>query len=189
MTVQADPTLQILPESTRDGDDDSEVGGGYAYAYSEDGDPAVTTYNGEKINQGKRVSGGATGTSNGTSAPNFHTVYRKKSVHDRASPVRFFTTRHTPGSRIRNAITGNIEHARVGSYEEHQYFKVGLSTGELGPDAYGTHLYYDTPDQYERHFGFRLSPEVVAKWYDNFAQAQIQAQSLAQSQVQNTIVR
>jgi hypothetical protein len=78
-----------------------------------------------------------------------------------------------------------MEHARVGSIEEHQYFKVGLSTGELENDTHGRHLYYDSPDQYERHFGFKLSPDVVVKWYDKFAQAQIQAQEHAQ----NTIVR
>ena len=135
------------------------------YAYSEEneridgGDDHRTTI------RGKRLQGVCT-TSN---APNFCTVYRKKSVHDVKSAVRFFTTRYTPGSLIRNAVTGSVEPVRVGSADERTYFKVGLSTGELGNDAYGRHLYYDSPDQYERHFGVRLAADITANWHENQA--------------------
>ena len=212
ITVDVDPAQQVMSEMS-DMDELTDMdGGGYACAYSEDGDPAVTNYDGTKVYETSRGKGQGTkeeGKGQGTNgkgqrmeqadegAPNFHTVFRKKPSNDRAYgravPVKFFTTRYTPGSWIRNAITGDMEPVRVGSIEEHHYFKVGLSTGELGTDAYGKHLYYESPDQYERHFGFRLSPEVVETWYDNVARAQEQsqarAQERAQEQVQNTIVK
>lgn len=131
------------------------------YAYSEENDrrddPSATI-------RGKRLQGVCT-----TNAPNFCTVYRQKSVHDAKTAVRFFTTRYTHGSLIRNAVTGSVEPVRVGSADERTYFKVGLSTGELGTDPYGRHLYYDSPDQYERHFGVRLVPGVVERWHANQA--------------------
>lgn len=133
------------------------------YAYSEENDrrddPSATI-------RGKRLQGVCTTTTN---APNFCTVYRQKTVHDAKTAVRFFTTRYTPGSLIRNAVTGSVEPVRVGSADERTYFKVGLSTGELGTDPYGRHLYYDSPDQYERHFGVRLAAGVVETWHANQA--------------------
>jgi hypothetical protein len=75
-------------------------------------------------------------------------------------PVELFTTRTTPGSRIRNAVTGHYENVLVGRVGEYQYFKVALATGELGADAPSTHLYYDSPEQYERHMGAIVSPEI-----------------------------
>ena len=194
-TVDVEPILSEMVNVDVDVHDElTDMDGGYACAYSEDGDPAVTTYNGTNVNEVYETSRDKKNFGHGrsagdTSASNFHTVFRKKSAHDRAVSVKFFTTRHTPGSWIRNAITGDMEHVRVGSIEEHQYFKIGLSTGELGTDAYGKHLYYDSPEQYERHFGYSLSPELVVKWYAKAHHyEQIQAQAFAQSQ-SNTIVR
>jgi hypothetical protein len=151
---------EIVPPLVDDDDMGSSMGNNDPdhdpYAYSEDND--------DMILRGKRLQG----VCPTTNAPNFHTIYRKKNVspgNDRKYPVRFFTTRYTPGSRIRNAITGEMEPVRVGTIDERRYFKVGLSTGELGNDAQSRHLYYDSPDQYERHFGIRLSPEIVTNWY------------------------
>ena len=80
-----------------------------------------------------------------------HRIYRK--VNNKTVPIYIYTTRYTPGSRIRNAVSGfSDKHIVVGTKDEDLFFKVSLSTGELGGNPYGNHLYYDSPEQYEKHF-------------------------------------
>ena len=81
-----------------------------------------------------------------------HRIFRK--VNNKTVPIYIYTTRYTPGSKIHNAVSGfSDKHIVVGkASDEDQFFKVSLSTGELGKDPYGTHLYYDSPEQYEKHF-------------------------------------
>ena len=54
------------------------------------------------------------------------------------------------GTTIRNAVSGEryIGH-RVGTRNEDLYFKAMICTGEFGPDP--VTLFYDSPEQYERH--------------------------------------
>ena len=92
-----------------------------------------------------------------------HRIWRH--VKGRRVPIEIFTTKLTPGSRIRNAVTGLYEtNAYVGRIDEYAFFKVVLATGELGPDAYSTVLFYDSPEQYERHLAAILPPEQKQKW-------------------------
>ena len=79
-------------------------------------------------------------------------VFRK--VNNKSVPIYIYTTRYTPGSRIHNAVSGfSDKHFVVGKKkDEFSFFKVTFATGELGQDNYGTHLYYDSPEQYEKHF-------------------------------------
>lgn len=67
------------------------------------------------------------------------------------------------GSSIRDAITGirNLKH-KVGSFSEDLYFKVGISTGELGPNA--NTLFFDSPESYERHMFTHISNDIKEEW-------------------------
>jgi hypothetical protein len=91
-----------------------------------------------------------------------HTIRRRGFV------VQVFTTKMIPGARIRNAITGAYEEdSYVGRIDEYSFFKVKLSTGELGKMAPSTSLFYDSPEQYERHMGVTVALEIKSKWKSN----------------------
>jgi len=88
----------------------------------------------------------------------FITVNRKK------IPIEFFMTKYTPGTPIRNAVSGIREkNLLVGKSEEASLFKVGVSLPDIGQDRYGS-LYYDSPEQYERHFYTTVPQSIKEKW-------------------------
>jgi hypothetical protein len=95
----------------------------------------------------------------------YNRVFRK--VNNKKVPIYLYTTRYTPGSKIRNAVTGfGDKHIVVGKeIDENLFFKVGLSTGELGNDSYGTHLYFDSPEQYEKHFYTTIDKKIKDAWW------------------------
>jgi membrane-associated HD superfamily phosphohydrolase len=96
----------------------------------------------------------------------YHKVYRTNSKHKKVS-VEFYETSSTPGNKIRNAITGGYEEKmRVGSKYENLFFKVKIATGETGKD--GGSLYFDTPEQYERHFHTTVSQPEKEVWQTKF---------------------
>jgi hypothetical protein len=68
------------------------------------------------------------------------------------------------GSHIRNAVTGIYTKDIVGSASEDSYFTTSFATGECpkGPLI----LYFDSPEQYERHFYTTLSENIKSKWND-----------------------
>jgi hypothetical protein len=68
------------------------------------------------------------------------------------------------GTYIRNAETGEYYKYKVGSNDEDRLFKLSLSTGELKTTNGSTILFYDSPEQYERHLLDRLSDEIKEKW-------------------------
>ena len=81
--------------------------------------------------------------------------------------VEFFPTSMTPNSHIKNAMTGLYQFSetrpfRVGTKDEDLFFTIILATGELGqmPPT----LFYDNPEQYERHFFTKLSRELKNDW-------------------------
>jgi hypothetical protein len=62
------------------------------------------------------------------------------------------------GSHIRNAVTGATYGGKhiVGSAMEDMYFRVGQPVGnELKK------LFFDSPDQYEKHYGANVEKEVI----------------------------
>jgi hypothetical protein len=67
------------------------------------------------------------------------------------------------GSSIRDAVTGirNFNH-KVGSFSEDLYFKVGISTGELGPNT--NTLFFDSPEIYERYMFNSIPNEIKEAW-------------------------
>ena len=84
-------------------------------------------------------------------------------------PIEFYTTSYTPGSIIRNAITG-LPNSRmyVGKKDEDLFFKVALATGELGQCYNSNHLYFDSPEDYENHFHCVVSKASKEAWVYKF---------------------
>ena len=91
----------------------------------------------------------------------FHKIKRK--YNHKKVEIDIYTTTHTPGRMIRDAITGNkYSQYRVGSSNEHLFFKVKVCTGELGNDS--SSLFFDSPEQYERHMKCEVSQAIKEKW-------------------------
>jgi len=75
----------------------------------------------------------------------------KRSVNFKRTDIEVYSTGGLPGTMIRDAVTGaRYKEYRVGSRNEHLFFKVALATGELGIN--GGSLFFDSPEQFERHF-------------------------------------
>ena len=68
------------------------------------------------------------------------------------------------GSNIRNAVTGIYANDLVGSKCEDLYFVSSLATGESqkGPLT----LYFDSPEQFERHFNTTVNENIKSKWLE-----------------------
>jgi len=69
--------------------------------------------------------------------------------------IEYYASGQT-GSYIRNAQTGISTKDTVGSKSEDFYFKITLGNSN--------HLFYDSPEQYERHQHEKLSMEIKEKW-------------------------
>ena len=99
-----------------------------------------------------------------------NTVIRFDSERNKRVKVEFFETTLAANRYIKNAITGAIEAPfRVGTEDEDLFFSVFLSTGECGPTP--PCLFYDSPEQYERHFYTKVSDELKARWRARYANA------------------
>jgi hypothetical protein len=95
-------------------------------------------------------------------------VIRMDPATNKPARVVFFPTSMVPNSHIKNAITGAFQGMdgqffRVGSKDEDLFFSVILATGELGQAGPPT-LFYDNPEQYERHFFTKLPKELKNTW-------------------------
>lgn len=64
---------------------------------------------------------------------------------------------------VMNAKTNQPYDVRYGSKHEDGLFSVILATGETGQTPIT--LFYDNPEQYERHFRISLSKEAKHRWY------------------------
>jgi len=95
-------------------------------------------------------------------------VRRLNPATNKPERVEFFPTSMVPNSHIKNAITGAYQGTdgqffRVGSKDEDLFFSVILATGELGQGGPPT-LFYDSPEQYERHFFTKVPKEMKNVW-------------------------
>jgi hypothetical protein len=84
--------------------------------------------------------------------------------------IDIYTTNDMPGTMIRDAITGSrYSEYRVGTRNEHLFFKVAIATGELGNES-GL-VFFDSPEQYERHFKgiYTVPQEIKEKWTNKCA--------------------
>ena len=81
-----------------------------------------------------------------------------------------YSTSITPGTMIRDAITGYKQQTcRVGSWKEDLFFKVHEASGYIGKQSYV--LFYDSPEQFERHMKVTISTNIKRIWTDKFARA------------------
>ena len=78
-------------------------------------------------------------------------------------PIEYYKSVNTPGAKIRNAVTGIYENYRVGRKEEDLFFKVGSSIVK-DPNSESHLLFYDSPEQYEKHFRCELKDELKRTW-------------------------
>jgi hypothetical protein len=91
----------------------------------------------------------------------FHKFKRK--VGMKTYEIEVYSTSTTPGRMIRDAISGTrYNQYRVGSCNEYLFFKVKISTGEIGKD--GGSLFFDSPEQYERHTKSTISQAIKDNW-------------------------
>jgi hypothetical protein len=81
--------------------------------------------------------------------------------------IEFFPTNTAPNTIIKHAMTGMFQSDdghfyRVGTKDEDFMFSVILATGEMGQTA--PVLFYDSPEQYERHFFTKVTQQIKDKW-------------------------
>ena len=81
--------------------------------------------------------------------------------------VEFFPTNPTPNSFIKHAMSGSVQYVdgktlRSGTKDEDLFFSVILATGEIKTGA--PVLFYDNPEQYERHFFAKVPQNIKDKW-------------------------
>jgi hypothetical protein len=78
--------------------------------------------------------------------------------------IDIYTTRYTPGSKIRCATSGHIYNdCKVGSHDEDYFFKVCLS-GLVPENSYGKFLYFSSPLDYEHHFNVLVDNNIKNAW-------------------------
>ena len=66
---------------------------------------------------------------------------------------------------IRNAVTGIVTRHRAGTKYQDLYFSVVDVSGLGRKIKSPKHLYYDSPEEYERHQFIKLSQDTKEKWY------------------------
>jgi len=82
--------------------------------------------------------------------------------------IEYYQTFSTPGTMIRDAITGaRYNEFRVGSKEEDQFFKVRLAVGNADNDS--MLLFYDSPEVYEGHMHATVSAQMKEEWRNKCA--------------------
>lgn len=91
--------------------------------------------------------------------------------------IEYYITSLSPGTSIRNAVTGIREfNLKVGNpFHEDQFFKIRYAANYInnvtGPET----LYYDSPEQCERHLKINIKQSTKNTWQNkyNFAISQI----------------
>lgn len=96
-------------------------------------------------------------------------IHRKIDKHKKKK-INIFNTSIQINSHIINATTGfpcvdeNMKYYSVGSKEEHLFFKVKFVSGEN--NIPGITLFYDGPEQYERHMNTTLSESTKIQYHE-----------------------
>jgi len=96
--------------------------------------------------------------------------FRKITIFNKGKPIdiEYYQTLSTPGIMIRDAITGaRSQENRVGSKEEDLFFKARFTIGKGDND--GPLVFFNSPEQYERHMHTTISQELKEKWHNRCA--------------------
>jgi hypothetical protein len=96
------------------------------------------------------------------SGKNIRTVWRK---------IRVYATRVNVGSHIRDAISGKYTNYRVGSKDEDLFFKSINVSGIRKPTGEPAVLFFENPEQYEKHMFVKLSVDQKLKWQEKYIRA------------------
>jgi hypothetical protein len=95
----------------------------------------------------------------------YHKIITKKNGKQKPDTVELYDTTLTPGSVIRDAVTGSrMNKCRVGSRDEHFFFKTRLAINGVGLFDNNT-FYFDSPEQFERVLFIPVSQEIKEKWH------------------------
>jgi hypothetical protein len=92
-----------------------------------------------------------------------------REIAGKQKTVEIFSTPTTPGSTIRDAITGGVFlQSKVGSAHENLFYKVRMTT--IPPKTPGDviTLFFDNPEQCERHLGCTIHSDVKSMWQTRF---------------------
>lgn len=119
------------------------------------------------------ITSGSVGTDNGkkinpldiynTGDKGHRRIIRK--INRKRTSIDVYSTDMVPGGKIRNAISGaRSSNMKVGRSDESLFFKVKISTGEHGIIKEDTTLYFDSPEQYERHMGATVTQPQKDTW-------------------------
>lgn len=80
---------------------------------------------------------------------------------------------NSPGIKIRNAVTGYYEYTssnnkscRVGSLHEYCFFTMKLCIN--GYNREGRILFYDNPEQCERHLRIKIDKNIKSQWKEKY---------------------
>ena len=99
------------------------------------------------------------------------TIKRRVKGKGKPKTINLFNTSNMLNTHIINAVTGfvftddNMIPYRVGTMNEVLFFKVRLLNGECGIPP--VTLFYDTPEQYEKHLNETLSSETKSAYIEN----------------------
>ena len=109
----------------------------------------------------------------GVSYKNDKNFFKIKSTNKSIPTINAWSTSILPGGTIRNAITGYLENDymgrpiyKVGTRNEELFFKANVSVNGITGEP--RILFYDSPEQYERHFRTRLSDETKNVWREKY---------------------
>jgi len=76
------------------------------------------------------------------------------------------------GTNIRNAISGEYYYGyKVGTVKEDLFYKTSVCTGETGNE--GVVLFFENPEQYERHFYIQVDACDKERWYSKYNDAKL----------------
>lgn len=68
------------------------------------------------------------------------------------------------GSNIRDAETGSFYPEKVGTLDEHLFYKVILATGDCNARNGSSTLFYISPRHYMSHMSCDVDPTIIAEW-------------------------
>ena len=89
-----------------------------------------------------------------------------KTINNKKHKIIYYATNMTPGSTIRDAITGMyFRNHLVGNNIENLYFKVSFTQGNIpNISKHGEFLYYNSPYEYEKHMKIKLLDTTKNDW-------------------------
>jgi hypothetical protein len=107
----------------------------------------------------------------------YHKIITKKNGKERPDTVELYDTNLTPGSIIRDAVTGSrMNKFKVGSRDENFFFKTRLSI--VGTDLFDNNtFFFDSPEQFERVLCMPVSQEVKEAWHARLIEERLSRKS------------